>query len=169
MKVKSFLLAIMFALMPVLWAQRAPAQAAASDPGRGKLRAERRQDMIELHKQEMEAMKADVEKVKSSLAQMKANLLTIKDRNEMDRWRNNVDMWEAMVGHMDRMLKHMESLGPGMMGPGMVGPPPMSSTGIVPQLLGIGEGWGGKGIGTVLSQPGSTKQNARFLRCATKT
>ena len=116
MNVKRFLLVMIFALTPVMWTQSA-VQAPASGPDRGKLRAERRQDVMEMHKQEMEAMKADVDKMKSSLAQMKANLLTIRDRNEMDRWRNNVDMWEAMVGHMDRMLKRMESIGPGMGGP----------------------------------------------------
>jgi hypothetical protein len=113
MKVKSFLLVVIFALTPVMWAQSALAQEPAPGPGRGQSRAEHRQDMMDLHKQEMEEMKADVEKMKSSLEQMKANLLTIRDGNEMDRWRNNVDMWETMVGHMDRMLKHTRTLANG--------------------------------------------------------
>jgi len=120
------LLVMIFMLTPVMWAQSAPVQAPASGTGRGQRRAEHREDVMEMHKQEMEAMKADVEKIKGSLAQMKANLLTIRDRNEMDRWRNNVDMWEALVGHMGRMLKHMESVGLSMMGP--VGPPPTAPT-----------------------------------------
>ena len=128
MKVKRFLLVVIFALTPVMWAQSAPVQAPASGPGRDQLRAEHRQEMMEMHQQEMEAMNADVEKIKSSLAQMKANLLTIRDRNEMDRWRNNIDMWDAMVDHMDRMLKRMESIGPGTMEPAMGAHPPTAPT-----------------------------------------
>jgi len=128
-KIKSFLLVLIFALTPVMWAQEQPAQA---PPGTGvgdQMRPEHRQQMMEMHKQEMEAMKADVEKMRSSLAQMKANVLAIKDTNEMARWRNNVDMWETLVGHMERMQKHMESMGPGMMhGHGMGGPPPTPPT-----------------------------------------
>ena len=129
MKIKSFLLVLIFALTPVMWAQEQPAQAPPG-PGSGDLmRPEHRQQMMEMHKQEMEAMKADVEKMKSSLAQMKANVLTIKDTNDMARWRNNVDMWETLVGHMERMQKHMESMGPGMMhGHGMGGTPPSPAT-----------------------------------------
>jgi len=126
---KSFLLVLIFALTPVMWAQEQPAQ---TPPGPGvgdQMRPEHRQQMMEMHKQEMEAMKADMERMRSSLAQMKANVLTIKDANEMARWRNNVDMWETLVGHMERMQKHMESMGPGMMqGPGMGGTPPSPST-----------------------------------------
>ena len=83
MIVKRFLLVMIFALMPVMCTQSA-VQVPAPGPDRGKLRAEHRQDAMEMHEQEMEAMKADVEKMKSSLAQMKANLLTIRDRTEMD-------------------------------------------------------------------------------------
>jgi hypothetical protein len=111
MKLKSFLLVLVFALTSLMWTQSAPVQATA--PCGGQLRAEQRQDVMEIHKQEMKVMKADMEKMKSSLAQMKANLLTIRDGNDLDRWRNNVDMWEVLVGQMDRMLKHMESMGPG--------------------------------------------------------
>ena len=126
MKFKSLLLILLFTLMSVSWVQQAPSQASASPSGSGgrsQMRAAHRQEIMELHIQQMEAMKADVEKMKASLAQMKANLLTIKDTNETARWRNNVDMWETMIGHMEQMQKHMESM-PGMMGPGMGGPPP---------------------------------------------
>ena len=130
MKVKSSLLVLIFALTPLMWAQ----QPQAPPPGGSQGRAEHRQHMMEMHKQEMEVMKGDIEKMKSSLAQMKANLLTIKDTNELARWRNNADLWEAMVGHMERMLKHMESMGPDMMhGPGMGGPPPS------PPVVGAGQ------------------------------
>jgi hypothetical protein len=116
MRIKSFLVAMIFALTTMMWAQNAPVKVSGTSHSGGQLRAKHRQEMMEMHKQEMEAMKADVEKMKSSLAQMKANLLTIRERNELDRWRNNIDMWEVMVGHMDRMLKDMESMGPGMSG-----------------------------------------------------
>jgi hypothetical protein len=127
MKIESFLLALMFALTPAMWAQDRPAQA---PPGSGnQMRAEHRQEMMEMHKQEMETMRADIEKMKSSLTQMKATVLTIRDPNELSLWRNNVDMWETVVTHMDRMQKNMESMGPGMMhGHGMGGPPPTSPT-----------------------------------------
>lgn len=94
MKMKTFLVVMIFALTTVMWAQNAPVKISGTSHSGGQLRAEHRQEMMEMHKQEMEAMKADVEKMKSSLAQMKANLLTIRERNELDRWRNNVDMWE---------------------------------------------------------------------------
>jgi histidinol-phosphate/aromatic aminotransferase/cobyric acid decarboxylase-like protein len=124
MKLKSLLLALIFALTPVMWAQNTPAQEPAPAGG-SQARPEHRQHMTEMHKQEMEAMKADIEKLKSSLAGMKANILTIREPNELSRWRNNVDMWETVVTHMDRMQKNMESMGPGMMhGPGMGGPHP---------------------------------------------
>ncbi|MGO9403382.1 MAG: hypothetical protein ACLPVW_07915 [Terriglobales bacterium] len=123
MKIKSFLLVLIFALTPVMWTQEKPAQ--TPPPGGSQAQDEHRHKMMEMHEQEMETMKADVEKMKASLAQMKANLLTIRDTNEMARWRNNVDMWETVVTHMDRMQKNMESMGPGMMhGHGMGGPPP---------------------------------------------
>jgi len=78
MKIESFLLVLIFALTPVMWAQEKPAQAPPG-PGSGDLmRPEHRQQMMEMHKQEMQAMKADMEKMQSSLAQMKANVLTIK-------------------------------------------------------------------------------------------
>jgi len=64
MKAKSFLLVMIFALTPLMWAQSAPDQGPASGPGRGQLRAEHRQDMMEMHREETEAMKADVEKMK---------------------------------------------------------------------------------------------------------
>jgi hypothetical protein len=127
MKIESFLLALMFALTPAMWAQDKPAQA---PPGSGnQMRAEHRQEIMEMHKQEMETMRADIEKMKSSLTQMKATVLTIRDPNELSLWRNNMDMWETVVTHMDRMQKNMESMGPGMMhGHGMGGPPPTSPT-----------------------------------------
>ena len=115
MKTKSFLLALLFALTPAIWAQDKPAQTSSGPGSRNQMRAEHRQEMMEMHRQEMEAMGADIEKMKSSLAQMKANVLTIRDPNELSRWRNNVDMWETVVTHMDRMQKNMESMGPGMM------------------------------------------------------
>jgi hypothetical protein len=127
MKIKGFLL--VFALAPATWAQDKPAQAPPGPGSGNQMRAEHRQEMMEMHKQEMEAVRADIEKMKSSLAQMKANLLTIKDPNELSRWRDNVDMWETVVTHMDRMQKNMESMGPGMIHEhGMGGPPPTPST-----------------------------------------
>jgi hypothetical protein len=123
MKLKSSLLALIFALTPLLCGQEKPAE--APPPGGSHMGAEHRQHMMEMHKQEMEAMKADIEKMKSSLAEMKANVLTTRDPNELARWRNNVDLWEAMVGHMERMQKYMESMGPDMTHEhGMGGPPP---------------------------------------------
>ena len=119
MKVKNFLLVLIFGLTPLVWPQEAQSpQPGTSQPG------EHRQKMMEMHKQEMEAMKADIEKLKSSLAQMKTNVAAIKDPPEKARWQANVDMWETVVSHMDRMQKQMESMGPGMThGPGMGGPP----------------------------------------------
>jgi hypothetical protein len=126
MKVKSFLLVLLFASAPLVRAQEKPEPPPAG-PGGSQMRAEHRQKMMEMHKKEMEAMKADIEKMKSSLAEMKANILTIREPNELARWRNNVELWETVVGHMDRMQRNMESMGPGMMdGPGMGGPPPSS-------------------------------------------
>ena len=123
MKIKSFLLVLIFALTPVMWAQEKPAQTPA--PGGSEAQAEHRQKMMDMHKQEMGAMRADIGRMKSSLAQMKAVVLTIRDPNELSLWRTNVDMWETVVAHIDRMQKSMESMGPGMMhGPGMGGPPP---------------------------------------------
>jgi hypothetical protein len=122
MQIKRFLLLLIFALAPMMWAQEKPAQ--APPPGGSQARTEHRHEMMEMHKEEMQAMKADIEKMKASLAEMKANVLTIRDTNELARWRNNVDMWETLVGHMERMQKHRESMGPGMMpGHGMGGPP----------------------------------------------
>ena len=124
MKVKSLLLVLMFALTPAMWPQDKPAQAPPG-PGTGsQMRAEHRQAMMEIQKQEMEAMRTDIEKMESSLAQMKAIVLTIRDPNELSLWRTNVDMWETVVTHMDRMQKNMESMGPGLMhGHGMGGTP----------------------------------------------
>jgi hypothetical protein len=125
MKIKNFLLVLIFALTPAMWAQDKPAQAPPGPGSGNQMRAEHRQKMMEMHKQEMEAVRADIEKMKASLAQMKANVLTIRDPNELSRWRDNVDMWETVVTHMDRMQKNMESMGPGMMhGHGIGGPPP---------------------------------------------
>ena len=130
MKVKSFLLALVFALTPAMLAQEKPAQAPPGHGGGDQMRAEQRKHMIEMHKQQMEAMKTDIEKLKSSLAQMKTNVAAITDSSEKARWQQNMDMWETVVNHMDRMQKQMESMGPGMMGPGMMhgpgpgGPPP---------------------------------------------
>jgi hypothetical protein len=134
MKLKSLLLVLIFALTPLVWAQDAPAQAPAGPGGGNQVRAEHREKMMEMHKQEMDAMKADVEKMKSSLAQMKTNVAAIKDAAEKTRWQTNVDMWETVVTHMDRMQKTMESMGPGMMhGPGMGGPPPAPPSGKKPE------------------------------------
>jgi hypothetical protein len=91
-------------------------------PAGSQTRAEHRERMMEMHRQEMQAMKDDVQKMKSAVAEMKANLLTIKDTNELGRWRSNVDLWETMVGHIEQMQKRMEMMGPGTMGPGMMGP-----------------------------------------------
>ena len=132
MKVKTLLLILVFALTPLLCAQEKPAP--ASPPAGSQVRAEHRQRMMEMHKQEMEAMKADIERMKSSLAQMKTNVAAIKDSAEKARWQNNVDMWETVVTHMDRMQKNTESMGPGMMhGHGMGGPPPTPSAEKKPQ------------------------------------
>jgi len=81
MKIKNFLLVLIFALTPAMWAQDKPAQAAPSPVGENQMRAEHRQKMMEMHKQEMKAVSVDIEKMKASLAQMKANLLTIRDPN----------------------------------------------------------------------------------------
>jgi hypothetical protein len=113
-KMKSFLVVMIFALTTVTWAQDTPVKASGTTHSGGQMRAEHRQEMMEMHTQEMEAMKADVVKMKSSIAQMKANLLTIRERNDLDRWRNNVDMWEVIIGDIDRMVKHMESMGSDM-------------------------------------------------------
>jgi hypothetical protein len=129
MKIKSFLLVLIFALTPAIRAQDKPAQAPPGHGGGNQMRAEHRQKMMEMHIQEMEAMRTDIEKMKSSLAEMKANLLTIRDPNDLSRWRNNVDMWETVVTHMDRLQKSMDSMGRGMMhGHGMGGPPPAPPT-----------------------------------------
>jgi hypothetical protein len=133
MKTRDFLLVVMFALVSAMWAQDKLAQAPPG-PGTGnQMRAEERQTMIEMHKEEMEGMRTDIEKMKASLAQMKANLFTIKDTNEFSRWRDNVDMWELVITQMDRM-QNMESMGPGMMqGHGMGGPPPPPPFGKKPE------------------------------------
>ena len=125
MKIKGSLLVLAFALTPVIRAQERPAQAPPG-PGSGdQMRAEHRQHVMAMHRQEMEAMRADIERMKSSLAQIKAIVLTIRDLNELSLWRTNVDMWETVVTHMDRMQGNMESIGPGMMHePGMGVPPP---------------------------------------------
>ena len=75
MKVESFLLALIFGLTPLMWAQ----EPQAPPPGGSQAHGEHRQQMMEIHQQEMEAMKVDIQKMKSALAQIKANLLTIKD------------------------------------------------------------------------------------------
>jgi hypothetical protein len=132
MKVKTFLVALIFALTPAMSAQQPQTPA----PGGSQARAEHRQQMMEMHKQEMEAMKSDMGKLKSSLAEMKANILTIREPNELARWRNNADMWETVIAHMDRMQKQMESMGTGMMGPrgpGRGGPPPTPQSEQKPQ------------------------------------
>jgi len=91
MKIKSFLFVLIFALTPAMWPQDKPGQAPGGPGSGNEMRAEHRQQMMQMHKQEMEAVRADIEKMKSSLAQMKANLLTIKDTNELSRWRDNMD------------------------------------------------------------------------------
>jgi len=122
MKMKSLLL-ITMVVAPIMWAQTAPRQAPHSHPERDRLASGQCQEMMEMHKQQIEAMRAEVEHMKKSLAQMNANLLTIRDSNEMDRWRNNAEMWQALVDHMDRMLKEMESSQVGTTGPCAGGPP----------------------------------------------
>jgi len=116
MKVKSVIVILVFTLAPLLCAQEEPAQTPPGLGGGNQMRAEHRQKMMEMHKQELEAMKADIEKLKASLAEMKANILTIREPNELSRWRNNAEMWETVINHIDRMQKQMESMGPGMMG-----------------------------------------------------
>ena len=106
MKVKGFLLALIFGLTRLMLAQEPQVPSPVGSQARG----ERRQQKTEIHQQEMEAMKADIQNMKSALAQMKANLLTIKDVNEFARWRNNADLWETLVGHMERVEKRMESV-----------------------------------------------------------
>src|SRR5512137_16462 len=116
MKMKIFLLVLMFALTPAAWSQEKASQPPASTSGpssQSQMRSEHRQKMMEMHKQQMAAMKADVEKMKSTLAQMKTNVGTINDPSEKARWQANVDLWETMVGHMGQMQQHMESMGPG--------------------------------------------------------
>ena len=76
MKMKTFLLAVIFTSNPLLGAQTSQTPAP-----RNPARAEHRQHMMEMHQQEMEALKADLAKMKASLAAMKAHLLTIKDVN----------------------------------------------------------------------------------------
>ena len=62
MQIKSFLLVLMFALL--MWAQEpAPPGPGSGDP----MRSGHRQQMMEMHKQEMEALRAEIEKMKSSL------------------------------------------------------------------------------------------------------
>jgi hypothetical protein len=134
MKIRDFLLVVMFALASAMWAQDKPAHAPPAAGTGNQMRAEQRQKMIEMHKQEMEGMRADMEKMKASLAQMKANLFTIKDTNEFSRWRDNVDMWELVITQMDRMQRDMEAMGPGMMqGHGMGGPTPAPPIGKKPE------------------------------------
>lgn len=121
MKLSTLLLVAAFALVPSVCAQGTPPQESVGSVSGTQARQERRQKMMEMHRQEMAAMKADIETLKSSLAQMKANILTIRDPNELARWKNNVEMWETVVNHMDRMQKQMESMGTGTMhGPGMM-------------------------------------------------
>ena len=134
MKTRNFLLVLMIALAPAMWAQDKLAQAPPGSGAGNQMRAEQRQEMMEMHKQEMEAMRADIEKMKSSLAQMKANLFTIKDTNEFSRWRDNVDLWETVITHMDRLQKNMELMEPGMMqGHGVRGAPPAPPVGKKPE------------------------------------
>jgi hypothetical protein len=122
MKMKTFLL-VSILVTPIVWAQTAPRQAPDSHPDRDRLASGQCQEMMEMHKQQIEAMRAEVEHLRKSLAQMKANLLTIRDSNEMDRWRNNAEMWQALVDHMDRMLKEMELSQVGTTGPCVGGLP----------------------------------------------
>ena len=62
MKIKSFLLVLIFALTPAMWAQEKPAQAPPGPSSGNQMRAEYRQNMLEVHKQEMEAVRADIER-----------------------------------------------------------------------------------------------------------
>ena len=67
MKIKSFLLVLIFAQTPAMWAQEKPAQAPLGPGSGNQMRAEHRQKMLEVHKQEIEAVRADIEKMKASL------------------------------------------------------------------------------------------------------
>jgi len=82
MKLNVLLLVAALAAAPGVFAQGAPPQQAAGSAAGPQARQERRQQMMEVHRQEMAAMKADIETLKSSLAQMKANILTIREPNE---------------------------------------------------------------------------------------
>jgi hypothetical protein len=49
MNIQSFLLLMIFVLTTVTWAQRTPAQAPVSGPGRAQPQAEHRREMMEMH------------------------------------------------------------------------------------------------------------------------
>ena len=59
MKINGLLLALIFALTPGMWAQDKPTQAPPGSSSGNQMRAEYRQKMMEIHKQEMEAVRAD--------------------------------------------------------------------------------------------------------------
>src|SRR5262249_44101523 len=85
MKLMSVLLVMVFALAAVIWAQSRRLQATAHGNSEGELRADHCQEVMQAHRQEIEARKADRDKMRSYLAQMKANLLTLTRRDELDR------------------------------------------------------------------------------------
>ena len=51
MKIKSFLLALIFGLTPAMWTQDKPAQAPPGPGSGNQMRAEHHQEMMEMHKQ----------------------------------------------------------------------------------------------------------------------
>jgi hypothetical protein len=52
MKIKNFLLVLIFALTPAMWAQDGPPQAASGRGSGNQMRAEHLQKMMAMHKQE---------------------------------------------------------------------------------------------------------------------
>jgi len=72
------------ALAPLIWAQSRRLPATARGSSEAQLRADHCQEVMQAHRQEIEATKADLDKMRSYLAQMKANLLTVPTRNELE-------------------------------------------------------------------------------------
>jgi hypothetical protein len=69
MKHKILPLALLFTLASMVWAQDTQSQTSASKSGsmsKTQTPSTDRQQMMEMHKEEMEAIKADVEKMKAS-------------------------------------------------------------------------------------------------------
>ncbi|MGE5056963.1 MAG: hypothetical protein ACM3WP_22625 [Acidobacteriota bacterium] len=67
MKLSTPLLIAAFAAAPSVCAQSTPPQEPAGSASGSHARQERRQQMMEMHKEEMAAMKADIETLKSAL------------------------------------------------------------------------------------------------------